>query len=94
MSISVVLLVNVRKEYYKEALASLKTQTDKDFELIIVSNIISVFPYYLINIIHPAEPPSIFQGTIQLFLKYQVLYYYSILFYLFYMYPLWILQTL
>ena len=39
MSISVVLLVNDRKEYYKEALASLKTQTDKDFELIIVSNI-------------------------------------------------------
>ena len=37
--ISVVLMVYNRKEYYREALDSLKEQSDRDFELIIVSNI-------------------------------------------------------
>ena len=37
--ISVVLMVNNRKEFYKEALDSLKEQSDKDFDLVIVSNI-------------------------------------------------------
>ena len=37
--ISVVLMVYNRKEFYKEALGSLKEQSDRDFELIIVSNI-------------------------------------------------------
>ena len=37
--ISVVLMVYNRKEYYKEALDSLKEQSDMDFDLIIVSNI-------------------------------------------------------
>ena len=37
--ISVVLMVYNRKEFYKEALDSLKEQSDRDFELIIVSNI-------------------------------------------------------
>ena len=38
-NISVVLMVYNRKEFYKEALDSLKEQTDKDFDLVIVSNI-------------------------------------------------------
>ena len=37
--ISVVLMVYNRKEYYREALDSLKEQIDKDFDLVIVSNI-------------------------------------------------------
>ena len=37
--IGVVLLVYDRKEYYREALDSLKAQSDKDFDLVIVSNI-------------------------------------------------------
>ncbi|WMT51864.1 MAG: glycosyltransferase [Ferroplasma sp.] len=37
--ISVVLMVYNRKEYYREALDSLKEQTDKDFDVVIVSNI-------------------------------------------------------
>ena len=37
--ISVVLMVYNRNEYYREALDSLKEQSDRDFELIIVSNI-------------------------------------------------------
>ena len=37
--ISVVLMVYNRKEFYKEALDSLKEQSDRDFELVIVSNI-------------------------------------------------------
>ena len=37
--ISIVLMVYNRKEYYREALDSLKEQSDRDFELIIVSNI-------------------------------------------------------
>ena len=37
--ISVVLMVYNRKEYYREALDSLKAQSDKDFELVIVTNI-------------------------------------------------------
>ena len=34
--ISVVLMVYNRNEYYREALDSLKAQSDKDFELVIV----------------------------------------------------------
>ena len=37
--ISVVLMVYNRNEYYREALDSLKAQSDKDFELVIVTNI-------------------------------------------------------
>ena len=37
--ISVVLMVYNRKEFYKEALDSLKEQSDRDFDLVIVSNI-------------------------------------------------------
>ena len=37
--ISVVLMVYNRNEYYREALDSLKAQSDKDFDLVIVSNI-------------------------------------------------------
>ena len=65
MSISVVLLVNNRKEYYKEALASLKTQTDKDFELVIVSNIkieYDLSEFKDVNII--ASPDSILDAYI------------------------------
>ena len=36
---SVVLMVYNRNEYYREALDSLKAQSDKDFELVIVTNI-------------------------------------------------------
>ena len=65
MSVSVVLLVNNRKEYYKEALASLKTQTDKDFELVIVSNIkieYDLSEFKDVNII--ASPDSILDAYI------------------------------
>ena len=62
-NISVVLMVYNRKEFYKEALDSLKEQTDKDFDVVIVSNIeieydLSVFQD--VNII--ASPESILGG--------------------------------
>ena len=61
--ISVVLMVYNRKEFYKEALDSLKEQSDRDFELVIVSNIeidydLSVFTD--VNII--PSPESILDG--------------------------------
>ena len=58
--ISVVLMVYNRKDYYKEALDNLKEQSDKDFELIIVSNIPIEYDFSAfeeVNII-PAPPDS------------------------------------
>ena len=58
--ISVVLMVYNRKEYYKEALDSLKEQSDRDFDLVIVSNIdieYDLSAFRDVNII-PAPPDS------------------------------------
>ena len=58
--ISVVLMVYNRKEFYKEALNSLKEQSDRDFDLVIVSNIdieYDLSAFRDVNII-PAPPDS------------------------------------
>ena len=61
--ISVVLMVNNRKEFYKEALDSLKEQSDKDFDLVIVSNIkieYDLSAFKGVQVI--ASPDSILEG--------------------------------
>ena len=61
--ISVVLMVYNRKDYYKEALDSLKEQSDKDFDLVIVSNIkieYDLSAFKGVQVI--ASPDSILEG--------------------------------
>lgn len=61
--ISVVLMVYNRNEYYREALDSLKAQSDKDFELVIVTNIeidYDLSAFKGVQVI--ASPDSILEG--------------------------------